>query len=123
MRLGSTSERIKNEELSLAAIIETVVAVLAYWWVAIRYETYTPLIIGAGVAWLLLLRSEESVVLGARWFGAWEGQWQGGRRNWSQVGPQEHQFISIVAILAVVLACLASYVSAKRLLVEVTGWK
>ena len=121
MRLWSTEESIKNDELSWAALIETLVAVLFYWWLAVRYETYAPLMTGAGVAWLLLLRSEESVALGAKWFGTWESEWQEGRRDWHQISHKEHRLIFMVATVAAVVGWLVSYASAKTILANVIG--
>jgi len=64
----STRESISNDVPSVTAIIETTIAVPAYWWIAIHFETYLPLLISAAIALLVLLRSEESVALGVRWF-------------------------------------------------------
>jgi hypothetical protein len=50
------------------AIIETVLAVAAYWGIAIYWETHLHLLISICVAPLLLLRSPQSTEAGARWF-------------------------------------------------------
>jgi hypothetical protein len=49
------------------AIVETCAAIPLYWWIATRYGFLQPLIAGACVAPLLLLRSPESISLGAKW--------------------------------------------------------
>jgi hypothetical protein len=70
----STRDSIDNEIPSVSAIIETIVAVPIYWWVAIYFETYLPLLISVAVAPLVLLRSDQSVARGAMWFTAWVNQ-------------------------------------------------
>jgi hypothetical protein len=51
-----------------SAALETVVAVGAYWAIAIYFETTTHLWVSICVAPLLLLRSDQSIAVGARWF-------------------------------------------------------
>ena len=38
------------------AIVETLVAVVTYWWVIVHYDAYAPLLISAAVMPLVLLR-------------------------------------------------------------------
>src|SRR5262249_16889360 len=75
----STRESIDNDVLSVTAIIETVIAILLYWWIAIKFETYLPLLFNLAIAPLLLLRSDESIRLGVKLFMSWEngldGRW------------------------------------------------
>ena len=52
----STRESINSDVPSISAILETVVAILLYWAIAIQFETYWPLLIGIGVAPFVLLR-------------------------------------------------------------------
>ena len=68
MRVFSTSQSIADGEPSVASIIETLVAIAVSAGIAIRYNTLTHIAVGACVAPFLLLRSQESVALGARWF-------------------------------------------------------
>ncbi|OSM02550.1 hypothetical protein MAIT1_02714 [Magnetofaba australis IT-1] len=49
-------------------MLETLLAVCAYWGIAWYWDTHIHLIVSICVAPLLLLRSEESVKLGAKWF-------------------------------------------------------
>src|SRR3954452_10871709 len=63
----STTESIQNDVPSVTAIIETLIAVPLYWWVALQVGMLPSLLIGAAVAPLVLLRSEESVALGLKW--------------------------------------------------------
>jgi hypothetical protein len=60
----STHETIENEVPSVTAILETVIAVPLYWWIALKVGIFWPLLISAAVAPLVLLRSERSVKLG-----------------------------------------------------------
>jgi hypothetical protein len=68
----STTESIQREVPCVTAIIETLIAVPLYWWIALQVGTLPSLLIGVAVAPLVLLRSEESVALGIRWFLAYE---------------------------------------------------
>jgi hypothetical protein len=67
----STHETIQNEVLSVTAILETIIAVPLYWLIAINFETYLLLLASALIAPIVLLRSDQSVALGARWFTEW----------------------------------------------------
>ena len=76
----SSRESIENGVPSAMAIVETVLAVSAYWFFAIHYQTYAPLLLGIAVAPLVLLRSDTSVALGVRWFLGWKkGVWDDNR--------------------------------------------
>lgn len=68
----STRESVENNIPSLAALIETFLAVAAYWAASIYFETYLLMIASVIVAPLVLLRSDASVILGIRWFTNWE---------------------------------------------------
>ena len=69
---GSTRDSIDNDVPSVTAIVETGLAVSLLPLIAIYFETYLPLLISAAIAPLVLLRSDESVALGKKWFKAWE---------------------------------------------------
>lgn len=78
MVLWSTPESIERGEASWLAILETILAVVAYWGIAWAFDTHFHLMISVLVAPLLLLRSPESVALGVKWFESyWEAR-QGG---------------------------------------------
>lgn len=55
-------------KVSILACVETILAVVFYWWVAIRFETHWHLVSSVFIAPLLLLRSPESILTGVRWF-------------------------------------------------------
>lgn len=64
----STRDTIAKGIFSVTATIETIIAAPLYWWVAIHFETWWPLIFSACIAPLVLMRSGESVALGVKWF-------------------------------------------------------
>jgi len=63
----STDKSVAEGIPSTLAAPEVVVAVAAYWAIAIYFETTTRLWVSICVASLLLLRCEQSVALGAWW--------------------------------------------------------
>jgi hypothetical protein len=62
----STHETIQNEVPSVTAILETIIAVPLYWWIALHTGLVLPLLISAAVAPFVLLRSDASVELGLK---------------------------------------------------------
>jgi hypothetical protein len=64
----STDKSVSDGVPSVLAGLEVVVAVGAYWAIAIYFETTTHLWVSICVAPLLLLRSAQSIVLGAQSF-------------------------------------------------------
>jgi hypothetical protein len=70
----STTESIRNEIPSVTAIVETLVAVPIYWWIALQVGILLPLLISAIVAPLVLLRSEQSTALGVQWVLQYQNQ-------------------------------------------------
>src|SRR5262245_43495534 len=64
----STNESLAAGQLSILAVIETILAVLVYWTVAVLFNTTLPLLISICITPLLLLRSDKSVSLGLKWF-------------------------------------------------------
>ena len=67
----STAESVRNRDLSVTALLETIVAVGLYLWVSTRFGLLLPLYIAVAAAPFVLLRSEDSVALGLRWFALW----------------------------------------------------
>nr|VFJ90174.1 MAG: hypothetical protein BECKLFY1418A_GA0070994_101034 [Candidatus Kentron sp. LFY] len=68
MRLLSTPDSVAENEPTVLAIIETLLAVAAYWGIAWWLDTHIHLLMSICVAPLLLLRSRESTDRGVRWF-------------------------------------------------------
>ena len=52
----------------MTATLETIAAVVVYWWIALKVGVLWPLMIGAAAAPLVLLRSKPAVALGLKWF-------------------------------------------------------
>ncbi|CAA6822145.1 MAG: Unknown protein [uncultured Sulfurovum sp.] len=63
MVLFSTSRSLKNEEISLLAIIEVIFAVGVYWGIAIYYNIYWHIILSISIVPFLLLQSKQSIEL------------------------------------------------------------
>jgi len=42
MVLYSTNKSLENREMSLLAIIEVIIAVTLYWWIAVYFNTIFP---------------------------------------------------------------------------------
>jgi hypothetical protein len=68
----STRASLENDIPSVTAIVETVVSIPLYWWLAIHFETFFPLLVSIIVAPLVLLRSTKSVAFGIKMFSKWE---------------------------------------------------
>jgi hypothetical protein len=112
----SSSESVKAGKATWLAIIETILAVGFYWWAAWYWETHWHLLASIIVAPMLLLRSDQSTKLGAKWFyDYWEYK--------TEISLKEtpFRFLTII-ILAVILSGLASYFLASYLLPGHTGW-
>ena len=67
----STEETVRARIWSALAIFEVVLAVAAYWAFAAYFGTFVPILVSALFAPLLLLRSDQSVALGVKWFRAY----------------------------------------------------
>ena len=66
--IRSTSNSIQNKNISLLAIVESVLAVVIYWWVAVYFQTHLHLVISVFAAPLLLLRSIRSCEYAKSWW-------------------------------------------------------
>jgi hypothetical protein len=67
----STEESVRRGIPSALAFLEVLIAVATYWTVAIYFKTSTHLWLSICIAPLLLLRSEQSIALGVKWFSAY----------------------------------------------------
>jgi hypothetical protein len=105
---------------SVTAIAETVLAVAVYWWLAIRFGTYGFLILGACIAPLILMRSDQSVALGVKWFTNWEERLDtGGNRDPSRY---ERAITMAACLIALVGTVAAFYVLTSRYLIGAGGF-
>lgn len=73
-------------KFSVLACVETLLAVMLYWWIALRFDTHWHLVSSVFIAPLLLLRSPVAIAAGVRWFlkdwfgfGSYE-KWPRGRK-------------------------------------------
>ena len=64
MRLVSTPESVRQNEPSVLAIAETILACGFSFWLALRYGTWWHVAVGASIAPFLLLRTDSSCELG-----------------------------------------------------------
>jgi hypothetical protein len=111
----STRTSIENDIPSITAIIETLFAVLIYWWIAIQFETYLPFLVSVAIAPLVLLRSDESVELGVKWFAKWEHKvWQPNLRT---LQPKKIKLALPILGSGVGLILLSDYILASTFLV------
>ena len=65
IRWVSNPESIKADQPSVLAIAETLAAMGVSVWIAVKWQTYIHIAIGASIAPLLLMRTDESCVRGA----------------------------------------------------------
>ena len=63
MVLWSTPKSIENRNVSVLAIVEIIMAVALYWWVAYSYDTYWHILASILITPFLLFRSEQSINL------------------------------------------------------------
>src|SRR5262245_59864198 len=106
MIFWSTRNSIKSETASFTAIAETVLAVAAYWWIAVHYETYLPLIVSVIVRPLVLLRSDESTAKGRVWFLTWFPREM---FNLKMTARQAR----LIAVILLVMSLISSYLVTK----------
>jgi len=73
IRWVSTPESIKANQPSVLAIVETLAAMGIAVWIAVRWETYVHIAIGASIAPLLLMRTDQSCIRTLKYF-HWVGR-------------------------------------------------
>lgn len=104
---------------SVLACVETMLAVLGYWWIAWYFETHLHLLTSVFIAPLLLLRSPESIAAGVRWFQKdWFGfknyeQWPRRRKAW---------WLGLTAAIAGVATFAVSHWLCHLWLPGLSGW-
>jgi hypothetical protein len=110
-----TGESIERDIPSFIAIVETAVATLLLLAATIWFQTPAFLLICFGMAWLVLMPSDESAALSAKWFTAWEGTWKGmweAGRRWPDLSRGEQMFASAACLAGVAAATVAACVLA-----------
>ncbi|MBT8421368.1 MAG: hypothetical protein KJO08_11000, partial [Gammaproteobacteria bacterium] len=110
MRRISTPDSVEKNEPTVLAIVETVLAVAAYWGIAWWFDTHWHLLFSICVAPLLLLRSPESTEEGVRWF-------LGNGEN-----KTRFSLLLFTVVITVVIAAASTYKMAHVLLTDRNGW-
>jgi hypothetical protein len=106
----STTETIQNEVPCGTAILETLIAVPLYWWIALHIGVVQPLLISVMIAPFVLLRSEASVALGVKWFLRFENNITGKVAYKNGASADRHGPWAIIALSAaagIFVNCLA----------------
>jgi hypothetical protein len=98
---------------SVTAILETIIAVPLYWWIALQTGWVLPLLISVAVAPFVLLRSEQSVALGVTWLLSWENASNVKTYSDLEVG-QKRLVWTIVGLLAVMSFSVAYFYAYHR---------
>jgi hypothetical protein len=93
MRLFSTEESRRNNEVTVLAIIETLLAMVASIAVAVYTKSLLHIAIGACVAPLLLLRTDKSIALGKRLFEKYKPDWYSVKKIEALIG-HDNDFLS-----------------------------
>lgn len=75
MRWCSTRESVRDGEPTVLAIVETLLAVFASVWFGIHFGTWNHVLVGAAIAPLTLLRTDEACVLA----------WRHGQELWNRL--------------------------------------
>lgn len=102
--LLSTRDSIAKDILSLTSIIESIISIPLYVWIAYQYSIFWSLLIAVIVAPLVLLQSEQSIALGLRWFARFE-RLQSGRLRKNKK-PMKGYVIVLLAVDTIVIYLL-----------------
>jgi hypothetical protein len=109
----STEESRAAGQISVLAVFETLVCVVLYWvlllWLGVTWNHWMILIATP----LVLLRSEQSVALGVKWFSAFDNSPGIPLRSWKGIG---------VVAVSTMVAGSAGWLLADHWLVGSTGW-
>ncbi len=114
-KFWSTRSSINHDILSVTAIIETAFAITIYWWAAIRFETYLPLLVSSMVAPLVLLRSAPSIKLGVHWFMSFEEKIWTNNRPLSELAVPQQAILGTALLVAMIISVLSIITLDQRL--------
>lgn len=115
----STLASFAAGQVSVLAFVESFVAVVLYWWFAIRYDTHLHIVGSVFIAPLLLLRSSESMQTGVRWFlKDWSGLW--GYDQWPT--RKKTRWIGVVGLFSFLPAYSFTHWLSLRWLSGPEGW-
>lgn len=119
--LYSTPASVRARWPSILACLEVAIAVTLYWWIAVHFNTQKHLWISICVAPLLLLRSDESTVLGTKWFTAYIARNSTLARTTAAEGVRARSFWWVIGLSAVASTAISYSVSCLWL-ADQTGW-
>lgn len=109
MRLYSTNESARRGEVSVLAIVETLLAMGTSVWIAVRFDTWIHVAVGGIVAPLLLLRTDVSCIQPLRWASKYRGTVGQFVENLPG-GVAEHPSLAFVAGAALTGCLMLSFV-------------
>jgi hypothetical protein len=113
MRLVSTPESVKRGEVSMLAIVETLVAIGLVFFLSAHFNTLRWLGFAACVAPLLLLRTEASTKFGIEWIDRWFDRW---------VTPVLQKNQGKVAFFRLVVLFLGFFLTGTAIRIAATFW-
>ncbi len=68
MRFFSTRQSISSGEISISAIIESILSIFIYLWISTKFGWYLPILASTAIAPLVLMKSEASTKTAIEWF-------------------------------------------------------
>lgn len=111
-----TDDSIAAGQISVLSLLETVLAVSLYIWLAFQFEHQWWLLISAVAAPIILLRSPESKALGVKWLKSyWDVE-----RKWEDISLREK--IIVLSITALCTSSLTWWLTSNVLLQQ-HGWE
>ncbi len=111
--LRCTDDSIAARQISITAILETVAAVGAYWWLALQFEWPLMAFVSMVAAPILLMRSEESIALGVKLL----------RKYWKSDAKEMSRRVKIIIFLVTALVTgIASYFLVAYWLTDYISW-
>lgn len=125
MIFWSSPERIRDRVLSITATTESVVAAGLICFLGLYFDNFLILLPGVFVAWLVLLRSKESVEPGAKWFTRWEhrGGKPGDRQTPATRQSAPSQLLSGKFLLRGAVGFAVAFMLAHLSLKQLQGWE
>jgi hypothetical protein len=125
MIFWSSPESIRDRVLSITATTESVVAAGLICFLGLYFDNFLILLPGVFVAWLVLLRSKESVELGAKWFTRWEhrGGKPGDRQTPATRQSAPSQLLSGKFLLRGAVGFAVAFMLAHLSLKQLQGWE
>jgi hypothetical protein len=118
----SSRESIDSDVVSIMAVFETLVSVPAFWLISTHYSTFLPLLTSIIAAPIVLLRSDESVELGVRWFERWVVSVWYDIRGVTDSPAARRLIIRTIAVVSIIIGGMLAYTVGKHDLSGISGW-